>query len=171
MEIKYINSGINIPWDFNVIIEISENMPTKYEFNKKVGTIFVDRFLHTSMTYPINYGFIPHTMAKDGDPCDAMVLFREPLIPCSVIRVRPIGVLIMEDEAGQDEKILCVPHQKIDPYYNDIKSYHDLPKVKLNQIEHFFKCYKDLEKDKWVKITGWQNAEIAAQMIEHQIIK
>ena len=152
MNIDSIISGQSVPWDINVVIEIPQGQSIKYEMDKRSGALFVDRFLHTAMYYPLNYGFIPGTMGKDGDPLDAMVLFREPVIPGAVIRSRPIGMLVMEDEGGQDEKIICAPHEKIDSYYQSIKSYNNIPSVLLDQIKHFFTKYKDLNKEKWVKI-------------------
>jgi inorganic pyrophosphatase len=139
--------------------------PIKYEMDKASGAIFVDRFLHTAMTYPCNYGFVPHTLSGDGDPCDVLVVGRRPLMPGCVLGVRPVGVLIMEDEAGRDEKILAVPATRLHPFYNDVKSYTDLPEIMREQIAHFFQHYKDLEKNKWVKVLGWENADRAAEII------
>jgi inorganic pyrophosphatase len=167
MDIKKIPIGKNAPHDINVIIEIPlRSDPVKYEVCKESGAMFVDRFLHTAMYYPTNYGFVPHTLSEDGDPCDVMVVGRVPVAVGSVLRSRPIGVLKMEDEAGADEKILAVPHPKLHPFYDDVKNYDDLPKVLLQQIEHFFAHYKDLEEGKWVKITGWGDAKEACAIIE-----
>ncbi|WP_339781336.1 inorganic diphosphatase [uncultured Thalassospira sp.] len=169
MDLSKIAVGKDVPWDVNVVIEIPQGGPVKYEVDKASGAIFVDRFLHTSMYYPVNYGFIPNTLGDDGDPVDAMVMFRHPVVAGSVIRARPIGVLMMEDEAGMDEKLICVPHEKVDPYYKDIKSHEDLPEILRDQIQHFFEHYKDLEKGKWVKVTGWKAADTAAGLIDAAI--
>jgi inorganic pyrophosphatase len=166
MDISKIPIGENVPWDINVIIEVPMGSePIKYEMDKASGAIFVDRFLHTAMTYPCNYGFVPHTLSGDGDPCDVLVVGRRPLMPGCVLGVRPVGVLIMEDEAGRDEKILAVPATRLHPFYNDVKSYTDLPEIMREQIAHFFQHYKDLEKNKWVKVLGWENADRAAEII------
>ncbi|MCF6216731.1 MAG: inorganic diphosphatase [Emcibacter sp.] len=164
--VSKINAGLNPPEEINVIIEVpSGGEPVKYEMHKRSGAILVDRILHTPMRYPTNYGYMPHTLSEDGDPCDVMVVVGASLVPGCVIRARPIGVLLMEDEAGGDEKILAVPDLKTDPTYKDIHSYTDLPEILLQQIEHFFTHYKDLEKDKWVKISGWHGPEVAKQKI------
>ena len=141
----------------------------KYEFDKESGAIFVDRFLHTAMFYPCNYGFVPHTLADDGDPVDVLVAGPVPVVPGAVIRCRPVGVLVMEDEAGQDEKVLAVPVDKLHPYYTDVESYRQLPEILLEQIAHFFEHYKDLEPNKWVKINHWGDAEEAQGMIAKAI--
>lgn len=170
MDIDKIPIGENPPWDVNVIIEVPlGSEPVKYEMDKASGAIFVDRFLHTAMYYPMNYGFIPHTLAPDGDPADVLVAARVPLLPGSVVRTRPIGVLIMEDEAGQDEKIIAVPVDKLHPYYRDVSSYRGLPKILLDQIAHFFAHYKDLEPEKWVKILRWGEPDEACRLIETSI--
>jgi len=166
MDISKIAVGQNPPYDVNVIIEIPiGGVPVKYEMDKASGAMFVDRFLHTAMYYPCNYGFIPHTLSDDGDPTDAAVLGQIPVIPGVVIRSRPIGVLMMEDESGVDEKILCVPVDDLHPYYGDIGSYRDVRPVLLDQISHFFEHYKDLEPGKWAKIRGWGEAEEAMDLI------
>lgn len=171
MDINKIPVGNNPPWDVNVIIEVPTGSdPVKYEMDKASGAIFVDRFLHTAMHYPMNYGFIPHTLAADGDPTDVLVAARTPLMPGCVVQARPIGVLVMEDEAGQDEKIISVPIDKLHPYYRDVSSYRDLPQILIEQIAHFFAHYKDLEPDKWVKILRWGEADEACRMIENSII-
>lgn len=139
--------------------------PVKYELDKDSGALFVDRFLTTAMYYPCNYGFIPHTLSGDGDPADVLVVGSLPVVPNAVIKARPIGVLMMEDESGQDEKILAVPVTKLDPFYENIHSYEDLPEIFCKQISHFFEHYKDLEKGKWVKILGWEGKEKAEQLI------
>ena len=166
MIIDKIPIGKNPPYDVNVIIEIPiGGVPVKYELDKESGAMYVDRFLHTAMYYPCNYGFIPHTLSDDGDPIDAAVLGQIPVIPGVVIRSRPIGVLMMEDESGIDEKILCVPVDELHPYYGDVGSYRDIRPVMLDQIAHFFEHYKDLEATKWVKVKGWGEAEEAMELI------
>ncbi|MEZ7845216.1 MAG: inorganic diphosphatase [Rhodospirillales bacterium] len=166
MDISKIPVGINAPYDVNVIIEIPiGGVPVKYELDKESGAMYVDRFLHTAMYYPCNYGFIPHTLSDDGDPTDAAVLGQIPVIPGVVIRSRPVGVLIMEDESGIDEKILCVPVDELHPYYSDVTSIRDLRPVLLDQIAHFFEHYKDLESGKWVKVQRWGEAEEATDLI------
>jgi len=170
MLIDKIPVGKNPPWDVNVIIEVPLGAdPVKYELDKESGAMYVDRFLHTAMFYPANYGFIPHTLCGDGDPIDVLVVGRVPVVPGAVVRSRPVGVLIMEDEGGQDEKIIAVPHDKLHPYYDNITNYRDLRKVLLDQIAHFFSHYKDLESGKWAKISGWGDAAQSAQMIEASI--
>jgi inorganic pyrophosphatase len=170
MDIKKIPLGKNPPKDINVIIEIPiRSDPVKYEVDKESGAMFVDRFLHTAMFYPVNYGFIPHTLAADGDPADVMVVGQHGVAVGAVLRSRPIGVLMMEDEAGMDEKILAVPHPKLHPFYDNVASYEDLPETLIQQIEHFFAHYKDLEPGKWVKVAGWGDAEDAARIIEDAI--
>jgi len=133
--------------------------------DKESGAMFVDRFLYTAMRYPCNYGFVPHTLSDDGDPTDVLVVGNRALMPGSVIRARPVGVLMMEDEAGFDEKIVAVPHGKLTKYYDNIESYQDLPQILLERISHFFEHYKDLEKEKWVKIVGWEGREKAGELI------
>ena len=166
MRIDKIPIGENPPWDLNVIIEVPlGGVPVKYELEKESGAMFVDRFLHTSMHYPLNYGFVPHTMSADGDPLDVLIATRIPLMTGCVVRARPIGVLLMEDEAGLDEKIISVPVDKLHPYYRDVSSYRDLPKILLDQISHFFAHYKDLEDGKWVKIKGWSDKSVAEKSI------
>lgn len=166
MNLDEISPGPNPPKDIHVIIEIPlGGEPVKYEIDKKSGALFVDRFLHTAMYYPGNYGFIPHTLSFDGDPIDVMVMNRVPVFPGSVIRCRPIGALLMEDESGGDEKIIAVPVDKLHPYYNDIANYTDLPAVQRDQVAHFFQHYKDLEKGKWVTIAKWLDAEAAEDLI------
>ncbi len=170
MDISKVPVGKNAPWDVNVIIEVPMGSePIKYEMCKDSGALYVDRFLHTAMVYPCNYGFIPHTLSGDGDPADVLVMGRRPLMPGCVLAVRPIGVLLMEDEGGQDEKILAVPQTRLHPFFSDVKSYKDLPDILIRQIAHFFEHYKDLETNKWVKIIGWQDAEKAAEMISQSI--
>jgi len=166
MKINKIPVGENPPSDINVIIEVPlGGEPIKYEMEKKSGAMFVDRFLYTSMRYPCNYGFIPHTLSNDGDPTDVMVIGQRALMPGCVVRARPVGVLMMEDEAGIDEKIVAVPHPKLTRYYDNVQSYTDLPQVLQDRIPHFFEHYKDLEPDKWVKILGWETRKKAEELI------
>ena len=166
MDVSKIAIGENPPYDFNVIIEIPlGGTPVKYELDKDSGAMFVDRFLHTAMHYPCNYGFIPHTLSDDGDAVDAAVLGQIPVTPGCVIQSRPVGVLMMEDESGIDEKILCVPVDKLHPYYENVTSYRDLRPVLIEQIAHFFTHYKDLEKGKWAKVQGWGGPEAAHEAI------
>ncbi len=156
--------------DFNVIIEIPMNdVPVKYEFDKESGAIMVDRFMQVSMSYPCNYGFIPHTLSDDGDPADVLVMTQYPVIPGSVIKARPVGVLIMEDESGMDEKILAVPISKLDVTFDSINDIEDVPEMLKARIKHFFEHYKHLEKGKWVKIVGWKNAAKAKELIAEAI--
>ncbi len=167
MDMNKIKAGENPPFDINVIVEVPlGGEPIKYELDKASGAMFVDRFLYTAMRYPCNYGFIPHTLSDDGDPTDVLVIGNRALMPGSVVRARPIGVLMMEDEAGIDEKIVAVPHSKLTQYYNNIECYTDLPQVMQDRIPHFFAHYKDLEPDKWVKILGWEKADKAAELIQ-----
>jgi inorganic pyrophosphatase len=166
MDLSRIPTGKNVPDDINVFVEIPQGgMPVKYELDKESGALFVDRFLHTSMVYPANYGFIPHTLSADGDPIDCMVVGPTPVVPGVVLRSRPIGALLMEDEAGVDEKILALPLDKLHPFYSDIQTYLDLPSILREQIAHFFAHYKDLEKGKWVRVTGWVGVEEAKALI------
>ncbi|GAN61837.1 inorganic diphosphatase [Acetobacter indonesiensis] len=165
MDVSKISPGKDVPFDINVVIEIPQGSSVKYEVDKDSGAIFVDRFLFTPMAYPTAYGFIPGTLAADGDPTDALVLTPANVVPGSVIRSRPIGVLKMEDESGQDEKIICVPHDKIHPQFSKVESIQDLPEITVKAIEHFFTRYKDLEPGKWVKVTGWGTKEEAADFI------
>jgi inorganic pyrophosphatase len=172
MDVSKISTGINPPYDVNVLIEIPQGGdPVKYELEKNSGALFVDRFLHTAMFYPGNYGFIPQTLLGDGDPCDVLVVGQVPVVPGCVIRSRPIGALLMKDEAGMDEKIIAVPVDALHPFYKDVTSYKDLPKILCEQIAHFFQHYKDLEKGKWVKIVEWVDHEEACKIILNSIIK
>lgn len=172
MDLSKIPVGDNPPWEINVVIEVPiGGDPIKYELDKASGAMFVDRFLHTAMRYPCNYGFIPHTLAADGDPVDVLVVSATPVVPGAIVRARPIGVLIMEDEAGEDEKILSVPVDALHPYHSNISSYRGLPRILLSQIEHFFAHYKDLEENKWVKIKRWGEAEEANRMIEQSVAR
>ena len=170
MRIDAISIGHSPPDDVNVIIEVPlGGQPIKYEMDKDAGTLFVDRFLHTSMRYPGNYGFVPHTLSEDGDPIDVLVCNTRQLVPACVINVRPIGVLIMEDNAGQDEKIIAVPSHKLTKRYDNVQDYSDLPEITMQQIEHFFEHYKDLEPGKWVRIGGWHGADTARDLIRQAI--
>lgn len=156
--------------DFNVIIEIPMNdNPVKYEFDKDSGAILVDRFMQVSMSYPCNYGFIPHTLSDDGDPADVLVMTHHPIIPGAVIKVRPVGVLMMEDESGFDEKILAVPTSKLDVTFDSVKDLDDVSDMLKERITHFFKHYKELEKGKWVKVIGWEGSEKAKSIIQEAI--
>jgi len=166
MSLDRVPSGKDLPNDFNVIIEIPMHAePIKYEVDKDSGAIFVDRFMATAMHYPCNYGYIPHTIADDGDPVDVLVISPFALPPGTVVRCRPIGMLAMEDEAGGDAKLLAVPVDKLTTMYRAIQSPRDLPQITLDQISHFFEHYKDLEPGKFVKVQGWVGAEEAKQEI------
>ena len=166
MDLSKIPAGVNPPDDINVLIEVPlGGEPIKYEIDKESGAMFVDRFLYTSMRYPCNYGFVPHTLSQDGDPVDVMVLGNRPLVPGAVVRARPLGVLIMEDEAGIDEKILAAPHPKLTSYYDNLQSHKDVQDIMLDRIFHFFAHYKDLEPNKWVKVKGWESIDMARKLI------
>ena len=166
MILDRVNSGKNVPNDVNVIIEIpSHSDPVKYEVDKETGAMFVDRFMGTAMHYPCNYGYIPRSLSEDGDPVDVLVVTPMPLISGSVIRVRPLGVLNMTDEAGRDTKIIAVPIDKLSSLYSSMDSVRDLPRALLDSIAHFFDHYKDLEPGKWVKIEGWGDVEDAKREI------
>ncbi len=172
MDLSKIPTGKTPPDDINVVIEIPQGgYPVKYEIDKASGAIFVDRFLHTSMVYPSNYGFIPGTLSDDGDPVDVLVVGPVPVVPGAVIRSRPIGALVMRDESGGDEKILAVPVDKLHPFYTKVKSYKDLPEILIDQISHFFQRYKDLEKGKWVKVVKWVGPREAKAMITKGIAR
>ena len=166
MSLHQVRTGTDVPDDVNVIIEIPlDSEPVKYEVDKETGAIFVDRMLKTAMRYPCNYGYIPHTLCGDGDPVDVLVIMPLPLIPGSVVRCRPIGMLKMTDEAGEDDKIVAVPIEKITGLYRDISDVRDLPELIRDQIAHFFDHYKDLERGKWVKIDGWRDAQASKDEI------
>lgn len=170
MNLSAIPAGLNPPDDFYMIVEVPlGGDPVKYEMEKASGAVFVDRFLHTPMRYPCNYGFIPHTLSDDGDPIDVLCLGQTQLIPGCVVRARPIGVLMMEDESGLDEKILAAPHKALTPYYDQITDYHDILPAQLARITHFFEHYKDLEPGKWVKVKGWEGADKARELIAKAI--
>ncbi len=157
-----INSGRDVPRDINVVIEIpAYSSPVKYEIDKETGALTVDRFMGTSMQYPINYGYLPQSLTGDGDPVDVLVITPDPVLSGAVIRCRPIGLLKMRDESGEDNKVLAVPVQKLTPTYSRVESYKDVPPDTLAKITHFFKHYKDLEPGKWVEIQGWYGLEHA----------
>ena len=172
MNLDAIPAGRNPPIDLNVIVEIPlGGVPVKYELDKKSGALFVDRFLHTAMYYPGNYGFIPQTLSEDGDPCDALVISQVPVVSGAVIRCRPLGALVMEDEAGADEKIVAVPVDALHPMYSSLRSYKELPGIVCDQISHFFQHYKDLEPGKWARIIGWGDAAEARRYIAEAIAR
>lgn len=166
MDISQIPVGENPPKDLYAIIEIPMGgVPVKYELDKKSGAMFVDRFLHTAMFYPGNYGFVAHTLSDDGDPIDVIVVGPHAVVPGAVIRVRPVGAMMMEDESGGDEKILAVPVDKLHPFYSNVKNYTDLPTVLIDQICHFFEHYKDLEKGKWAKFSRLVDVDEAEALV------
>ncbi|MEJ5339533.1 MAG: inorganic diphosphatase [Aquificaceae bacterium] len=169
MDLKNIPPGKNPPEDIYVVVEIPQDSPIKYELHKDSGAVFVDRFLFTAMHYPFNYGFVPQTLADDGDPVDVLVISRYPVAPGSVLRCRPIGALQMRDEEGVDTKLLAVPHSKLDPTYDSIKSPEDLPEITLSRIKHFFEHYKELEPGKWVKVEGLKGVDFAYEEIRRGI--
>ena len=166
MNIDAIKIGYNPPEDVNTIIEVPiGGEPIKYEMDKAAGALVVDRFLYTSMRYPGNYGFIPHTLSGDGDPVDVLIANQRGIVPGAVVACRPVGVLKMQDEMGGDEKIIAVPVPRLTRRYENVHNYLDLPDITIMQIQHFFEHYKDLENGKWVKVLGWGNAIEAEQMI------
>jgi len=166
MSFDKIPAGKDLPNDIYVVIEIPANStPIKYEIDKDADALFVDRFMATPMFYPCNYGYIPQTLGEDGDPLDVLVVTPYPVVPGSVIRARPVGVLNMSDESGQDAKVIAVPHDKLTALYKGVKEYTDLPELLLKQIQHFFENYKDLEPGKWVKVDNWQGADAAREAI------
>lgn len=170
MSYTQIPAGKDVPNDIYVAIEIPANAsPIKYEIDKDMDALMVDRFMATPMFYPANYGFVPNTLADDGDPVDVLVVTPYPVVPGSVIRARPIGVLEMTDEAGSDAKVLAVPHNKLSSLYDDVQEATDLPALLLEQIKHFFENYKDLEKGKWVKVDGWADAAKAKAIINESV--
>ena len=167
MRIDAIAVGSHPPHDINVIVEVPVGgEPIKYELDKEAGALIVDRFLYTPMRYPGNYGFVPHTLCGDGDPIDVLCASTRALVPGCVINCRPIGVLLMEDESGSDEKIVAVPSSRLTQRYENVRSYSDLPTITIEQIEHFFTHYKDLEPEKWVRIVEWGDADKARALIE-----
>ena len=166
MSYNAISAGKDLPNDIYVVIEIPANhSPIKYEIDKDMDCLMVDRFMATPMFYPANYGYISNTLADDGDALDVLVITPYPVAPGSVIRARPVGVLNMEDEAGGDAKLVAVPHEKLTQLYNDVNDINDVPQLLRDQIQHFFENYKDLEKGKWVKVQGWGDAAEARDMI------
>jgi inorganic pyrophosphatase len=166
MRIDAVSIGRNPPHEVNVVVEVPVGgEPIKYEMDKEAGTLVVDRFLYTSMRYPGNYGFIPHTLSDDGDPCDVLIANQRGIVPGAIIAVRPVGVLRMQDEAGGDEKIIAVPVPKLTRRYEKVHNYTDLPGIIVQQIEHFFAHYKDLENGKWTKVSGWGDAAEARGLI------
>lgn len=170
MSLNKVPSGKNIPDEINVIIEIPAHAdPVKYEVDKDSGALFVDRFMSTCMHYPCNYGYVPHTLSEDGDPVDVLVPTPFPLLAGSVIRCRPIGVLKMTDESGVDAKLLAVPVDKLSPIYRGVGQATEMPELLLQQIQHFFEHYKDLEPGKWVKVEGWADAAAAKQEIKDSV--
>ena len=170
MRLDAIAIGKNPPDEVNVIVEVPVGgEPIKYEMDKESGTLVVDRFLYTSMRYPGNYGFIPHTLSDDGDPCDVLIANQRGIVPGAIVAVRPIGVLRMQDEAGGDEKIIAVPTTRLTRRYEKVLNYTDLPEITIKQIEHFFQHYKDLESSKWVKMLGWGDADEAKRIISQAI--
>ena len=170
MRLDAIPIGNNPPEDVNVIVEVAiGGEPIKYEMDKEAGTLVVDRFLYTPMRYPGNYGFVPHTLSEDGDPIDVLIANTRPIVPGAVINVRPVGVFKMEDDGGGDEKIIAVPVPKLTRRYEHIKNYTDMPAITLEQIQHFFEHYKDLEPGKWVKVIGWGDAVEARRFIKEAI--
>lgn len=172
MDVKQIPPGRNPPDEVNAFIEIpAGGMPVKYELDPRSGALFVDRFLHTSMIYPANYGFIPNTLAEDGDPLDILVMAPTPVVPGAVIPARPVGVLLMHDEKGNDEKILAVPVDKLNPFYANVRNYSDLPPLLIEQIRHFFSHYKDLEPGKASSVGEWADATTAHERIKLAIAR
>ncbi|WP_111493962.1 MULTISPECIES: inorganic diphosphatase [Marinobacter] len=171
MNFDNIPPGKNPPEDINVLIEIPANAssPIKYEVDKDMGAVVVDRFMATPMFYPANYGFIPNTLADDGDPLDVLVITPYPVMPGCIIRCRPVGVLNMEDEAGGDAKLVAVPHDKVTKQYADVQDVEDIPQLLKDQIQHFFENYKDLEAGKWVKVQGWDNAAAARAAVDASV--
>lgn len=166
MDIRFVSPGRNPPHEVNAFVEIPQGgLPVKYELDQKSGALFVDRFLHTSMMYPSNYGFIPGTLGEDGDPLDILVVTPMPVVAGCVIRSRPVGVLLMDDEKGVDEKILAVPVDALNPFYKDVKTYEDLPPLLVQQIAHFFTHYKDLEPGKRASVGAWAGIDIAHKRI------
>jgi Inorganic pyrophosphatase len=166
MSLDRVPAGDKLPDEFNVVIEIPMNAdPVKYEVDKETGAVFVDRFMLTAMHYPCNYGYIPQTLSEDGDPVDVLVITPFPIQVGAVIRCRALGMLKMEDEAGGDAKLLAVPVNKLYPVYSNLRTIEDISVEVRNQIQHFFEHYKDLEKGKWVKVTGWEGPEAAAREI------
>ena len=172
MRLDALPIGNNPPEEVNVVVEVPVGgEPIKYEMHKPSGALVVDRFLYTAMRYPGNYGFIPHTLSDDGDPCDVVIANQRGLLPGAVIAVRPVGVLKMQDEAGGDEKIVAVPAPRLSRRYEHVHEYTDLPQITVQQIQHFFEHYKDLEGGKWVKVLGWGDSAEARSLINQAIAR
>ncbi|HRN89067.1 inorganic diphosphatase [Hyphomicrobium sp.] len=172
MRLDAIAIGDNPPHDINVVVEVPVGgEPIKYEMDKASGTLFVDRFLYTPMRYPGNYGFVPHTLSEDGDPIDVLVCNTRAIVPGAVLNCRPVGVLVMEDEGGGDEKIIAVPSARLTKRYEKVRNYSDLPEITIQQVDHFFSHYKDLEPGKWAKIHHWGDAEEAQRLIAEAIAR
>ncbi len=166
MDVTRISAGRNPPDEIHALIEIPQgSVPIKYELDEQSGALFVNRFLHTSMFYPANYGFIPNTLSEDGDEVDVLVLTQVPVVPACVVRCRPVGALLMEDEHGIDEKILALPVDELNPFFRGINELDDLPQLVRDQIEHFFRHYKELEAGKWVKVRGWTDRAMARDLV------
>jgi inorganic pyrophosphatase len=172
MNLDRIPIGRDPPEEVNVVVEIPQGgAPVKYEIDKASGALMVDRFLHTAMFYPANYGFVPHTLSPDGDPCDVLVVTQVPVVSGAVIPSRPVGALLMEDEAGGDEKIIAVPIEALHPFYRGVRSYRDLPPLLCEQIAHFFRHYKELEPGKWVKLLRWADVDEAKDLLRAAIAR
>ena len=170
MNLDRVGPGKDIPNDFNVIIEIpAHSDPVKYEVDKETGAMFVDRFMSTAMHYPCNYGYIPHTLSADGDPVDVLVATPYPLVSGSVVRCRPVGVLKMTDESGDDAKVLAVPIDKLCPSFKEVNELADMPKLLLDQIAHFFEHYKELDEGKWVRVDAWGGIDEAKKEITSSV--
>jgi inorganic pyrophosphatase len=170
LRIEAVSIGADPPHEVNVIVEVPVGgEPVKYEMDKDAGTLVVDRFLYTSMRYPGNYGFIPHTLSGDGDPLDVLIANQRAIVPGAIIAVRPIGVLLMQDEAGIDEKVIAVPVPRLTRRYDNVLDYTQLPEITVKQIQHFFEHYKDLEENKWVKLLGWGDAADSKRIILESI--
>jgi inorganic pyrophosphatase len=170
VRIEAVSIGADPPHEVNVIVEVPVGgEPIKYEMDKHAGTLVVDRFLYTSMRYPGNYGFIPHTLSGDGDPLDVLIASQRAIVPGAIIAVRPIGVLRMQDEAGIDEKVIAVPVSRLTRRYDQVGDYTQLPEITVKQIQHFFEHYKDLEEGKWVKLLGWGGTDEAKAVIRESI--
>lgn len=170
MSFEKVPAGKELPGDIYVIVEIPANAsPVKYEIDKDSDAIFVDRFMSAPMFYPANYGYVNNTLADDGDPLDVLVVAPYPVMTGSVIRCRPVGILNMTDEAGEDAKLVAVPHEKLSTLYSDVQDVNDLPQLLLDQIKHFFENYKTLEKGKWVKVEGWAGAEEARAAVSKSV--
>ena len=170
MDIKKLSVGKNAPEEINVYVEIPQGVSVKYELDKESGLISVDRFLYTEMAYPFNYGFVPGTLAQDGDPVDILVLSSKPVVPGVVIPSQPIGMLEMEDEAGIDNKIVAVPMPKVDPKFKDYNDVSDIPAKTKDEIKYFFENYKKLEPGKWVKVRDWKGKKEAVEEIRKAIV-